>query len=130
MYLKFDKQFSLCFSNILGINQGRSVGRDTEARVPPYIKNVNKKNVMSFSFIVYILCLICFLIYVYNIFKTFKEFWNTKLTKYTDSVRKHHCEANVIKKISYKKFIFFQVFNFHKNLDSKRPQLLLYTEIV
>ena len=41
------------------------------------------------------------------------ELFNTKYTKYADSVRKHHCVPNLIKTL----ILFFNN-KFHKNLDA------------
>ena len=71
-------------------------------------KKICKKNLATISFIIYFPCLIClFFNYVYLIFEKWNELSNNKYTKYTDSVRKHHCEPNVIKTFIKKLFYSF-----------------------
>ena len=56
-------------------------------------KDVKKKNAILIVFIiVFSLLNLLFSNYVNLIFEKLNELLNTKCTKYTDSVRKHHCE--------------------------------------
>ena len=69
---------------------------------------------------IFFLLNLLFLNYVYLKFEKLDELLNAKYTKYTDSVCKHHCVPNSMKIFKKKT----STFKLHKNLDSKRTQLL------